>query len=478
MVICLCLLSVGGVCYAYFTKVSNHSHSGNTASMATALYSVTKGSSYTIGSQYTGTITADASTTRSFAVKNTSDIEVFLRVNYVIGVYNGTKITPLDNSYYTSTIYSDTLNVTYSGGNNTFAGWTLVENGWYYYNASIEPGQYIPFGQIVRNSTAVSNAVIKLAVEVVQCTEAVRNIWNPSMTWQSSSFIHLDAKYSADGVDLRPYWGSNMTGKELVPILPDGDGWKTTAPLGETDSINTSNSLMIPLAANNTDNPASIDITNLTGINNNNYLRVYNASKKLMMISANFNMILMTSNDKGATWTDATALWAEGNYFENLTVGINFVDNSQWIDVRQTTSRTFDNNTGSVAYVYNGLVQPGESIQAILSPATVSGIKGLLDSNNKYNNRLFAIRISLTISGVESIVVDGVNTVEKSLDYTSNATGFFRDQVDNYTANATTLSNLANTLTSQYTRWLTIVGLLDDTPSGASNNNDDTGVVM
>ena len=471
LVLCLCLISVGGVCYAYFTKINNHSHHGNTASMATQLYSVTKGSSYSIGSQYTSTITAGAGQTKSFAVKNTSDIPVFLRMDYVIGIDDGTKITPLDKSSYTSTIYSDSLNVTYSGGSNAFAGWTLAENGFYYYNAVVQPNQYIPFGQIVSNS---DNAVIKVAVEVVQCTQGVRNIWNPSMTWESSSFIHLDEKYSADGVDLSPYWGNNMSGKELVPILPDGAGWKTTAPLGEYDAINTSNSLMIPLTRDAT----SIDITNLTGTNNNNYLRVYNSSRKLMMINANFNMLLMTSQDGGDTWTDATALWADGNYFENLAIGINFVDNSQWIDVRQNPSRTFTNDTGSVSYVYNGLVQPGESVQALLSPASISGINGLLDANNKYNGRLFAVRISMSISGVESAVVGGVDSVQKSLDYSASATGFFRDQVSTYPANTSVLNNLATTLTSQYTRWLSLVGLLDDSPSGANNDDNNSGVVI
>ena len=130
-----------------------------------------------------------------------------------------------------------------------------------------------------------------------------------------------------------------------------------------------------------------------------------------------------------------------------------------------------------MAYVYNKLVQPGESIQAIQSPVTVSGINGLLDENNKYNGRIFAFRISLSISGVESAVVDGVNSVEKSLDYSSSATGFFRDQISTYPANSTTLSSLSTALTSQYTIWLTAVDLLDDTPSTASDDNN-SGVVM
>jgi len=467
------LASIGGACYAYFTRVDTHTHNSNTASMATELYSVTKGSTYTIGTKYTGPISATASSTKSFAVRNTSDIPVYLRMSYVVGVANAAIITPVDSANYTATIYSDPLYVSYSGGSNTFEGWTLVENGYYYYNSAIAPGEYIPFGQIASESTMTSNAVIKLAVEVIQCTDAVRNVWNPNISWQTSSFIHLDTKYSVDGVDLSPYWGNNMTGKELVPILPNGNGWHTTAPLGESEEFNNSNSLMVPLSKDVT----SVDIANLTGTNNNSYLRIYNASRKLMMINATYNMILMTSTD-GVTWSDATALWATGNYFEDLSITINFKDSDNWVDVRETTGKTFTNSTGSVSYVYNQLVLPGESINALSSPVTIAGVNGLLDNENKYNGRYYAFRISVSISGVESAVVGGVDLVQKALDYSADATGFFRDQVDNHSANSTTLSTLQADLTTQYTYWLTKVDLLDDQIDSQSNDDSGSGAVI
>ena len=195
------------------------------------------------------------------------------------------------------------------------------------------------------------------------------------------------------------------------------------------------------------------------------------------MINATYNMILMTSTD-GVTWSDATALWATGNYFEDLSITINFKDSDNWVDVRETTGKTFTNSTGSVSYVYNQLVLPGESINALSSPVTIAGVNGLLDNENKYNGRYYAFRISVSISGVESAVVGGVDLVQKALDYSADATGFFRDQVDNHSANSTTLSTLQADLTTQYTYWLTKVDLLDDQIDSQSNDDSGSGAVI
>ena len=59
IVIMLSLISVGGICYAYFTRVSNHSHDGEPATTSTQIYSLTATSdSYTIGTPYTQSISA------------------------------------------------------------------------------------------------------------------------------------------------------------------------------------------------------------------------------------------------------------------------------------------------------------------------------------------------------------------------------------------------------------------------------------
>ncbi|MBR7091319.1 MAG: hypothetical protein IKC79_02580 [Clostridia bacterium] len=456
IVIMLSLISVGGICYAYFTRVSNHSHDGEPATTSTQIYSLTATSdSYTIGTPYTQSISADANSVNNIAIHNSGDLAVYMRVNLMVVTAQENVLTPLGNDYYDTTIYQDDLPIIHDTDTFDYHGWTLVENGYYYYNSIVSPGDFVPFASVSRTNANVQGATIKVAVEVVQATPAIANLWHPSMTWNTNDRLDHNGQLSLDGVDLSPHWSEGASDK-IVPIYPNGNKWKTLTPQEREDQ-----KLLVPLTRGTT----TAQINNLVGDNNNSYLRLYNATRKYMMFNVNYNIMLQESTD-GIDYHDVTALWAQGNYFGDVKLELQFVDSTNWIDVRADASNQFVNDTGAVSYVYNRLVNPGESIGALASTVTLTGLDAnLLDENNQYNGKYYAFRIYISITGLESTVLDGEDTVQKALDTTDGADGFFAKQLSKE-FDTTKLDTLRQNLTTQYTRWLDKIGLLDNSGGG------------
>ena len=342
--ICALLLAVCltvGVSWAYFADSVSLTKDYDVAVMSSQVYESTLGSgSVSIGSQYTSQTTISAGASKTLTLKNTSNLKttnalankVLLRVSFSVKV--GTSNTNTTN--YAYTLVDSSVYTTVAGQTN--AGFTDLENGWFYYNAPLLKDQYAPFATF--SNTGTSAIHVQLTIEVVQAsTDVAKNYWN----YHSGYNDNILGSSTVDGV---PLTGSNG----IAVLVPNGtSGWRQAT---NTDSLD----------ADYTSGESSATISLLSGGTNNSCLRVYNNCATPVILALRITIQL----NKGGI----SVVSPDDSAFVDTVVKLNFANSSDesWIDIRDNyTALTFDKNLTQkyTALVYNKLVLPGESVYAL-----------------------------------------------------------------------------------------------------------------
>lgn len=409
-------LSVGGVTWAYFVDSVTSTAEYSVVKLSSKVYeSSLSGSSVTIGSEYTTSSTIASGSSKTLTIQNTSDLKttnsqenkVLLRVSFsvVAGANNTTDYTCslVDNSVYTNI----------SGQAN--AGFTAIENGYYYYNAPMLKNQYAPFATFT--NTGSSAIHVSLWVEVVQASlDVAQNYWNYKTGGNRNSNL-LSTSKTIDNINI-------TTANGLVVMVPNSGSWRQATT---NDSLD----------ANYTSGATSLTIPTLSGTSN--CMRIYNNATTPIILALRMNVSLYQGNVSSPEWS-------VGGLFENLSLKFNFANDTadKWIDIRNNaTAHTFNvGSTGQyVSFLYNEIVKPGESVYALTNTA---------DITNAVSQSGFKFHIVCEVLGYdasESNYVDGYLSLTMSNAGIPNAGISTGDRVPLYYAYTTTdsTSNLYTT---------------------------------
>ncbi|MBQ7602737.1 MAG: hypothetical protein IJU58_01120 [Clostridia bacterium] len=432
--------SFGGITYAYFVDQYNVPKDYNVAAMSAEVYNSTLSTgNVAIGSQYTSSSTIAAGASATLTIKNTSPVNyVLLRVAYGVKVAGSSTNT----TDYTITLVNAT---TYSHVNTTQtnAGFTAIENGWYYYNAKLSKDQYAPFATF---SNTGSNALhVQLNVEVTQASlDVAQNYWNYHSGYNNQL---VSDELTVDDLDMTANGQNTING--IGVFIPSGADWTAAT---------SSNSLDAPITPGN--NTATI--TSLTGTGSNNCMRIYNNSASPMILALRMNVQLRPNN---SAWSNSA-----GDFY-SAQVQVNFVDNTKWLDIRNNSvaARTFDHNTtiSFVSFLYNELVMPGESVYALTNTVSIAN-----NTSTFPNNSLHFLCEVLGYSAAESSWVDtylAIGSGAESESGTSISVGIDRvplyynydDTDDTATMYSSQFTNGtytgASNFYSQYARWYNLI---------------------
>lgn len=434
----LCI-SFGGITYAYFVDQYNVTKDYNVATMTTEAYTSTlSAGNVAVGAQYTSASTVASGSSVTLTLKNTSQVDaVLLRVAYGVKVA-GTSINSTD---YTISLINAS---TYTTVNTTQAnaGFTAIENGWYYYNAKLTQNQYAPFATFT--NTGSGSLHVQLNVEVAQASlDVAQNYWNYHSGYTSDL---VGDEYTIDGLDMTANGANAVNG--IAVFVPSGAGWTAAT---------SSSSLDAPVSVGTT---STATITTLTGNGTNDCMRIYNNSANPIVLALRMNVQLRPNN---SAWSNSA-----GDFY-SAKAQVNFVDNTKWIDIRDNApaTRTFDHNTTIkyVSFLYNQLVMPGESVYALTNSVNIT------DNASSYANySLHFLCEVLGYSATSSTWVDSYLTIDSGAEnesgtsisvgvdrvplyYNYNNTDdtdpMYSTQLDSTTGVYTSSSNFY----SQYARW-------------------------
>lgn len=345
--------SFGGITYAYFVDQYNVTKDYNVAVMSAKAYTSTLGAgNVAVGAEYTSSSTVAPSSSVTLTLKNTSPVNyVLLRVAYGVKV-SGSDTNTTD---YTMTLVNST---TYTTINTTQpnAGFSAIENGWYYYNAKLAKDQFAPFATFTNTGSSAMH--VQLNVEVAQASlDVAQNYWNYHSGYNSDI---VGDEYTVDGLDMTANGVNTING--ISVFVPNNSGWTAAT---------SSSSLDAPVSVGST---STANITALTGNGSNDCMRIYNNSANPIILALRINMQLRPNN---SAWSNSL-----GDFY-NTKVRVNFEDNTKWIDIRDNAvSRTFDHSTTIryVSFLYNQLVMPGQSVYALSKNLNVT------DNSSSYAN--------------------------------------------------------------------------------------------
>lgn len=399
-------VSAFGVAYAYFAGQYSVEKEYNVATMSSKAYtSVLSGNNVSISNEYVSNTTISPGASLTLTIKNTSQVDkVLLRVAYGVKVgTTDTNTTDYAINLIDSAVYTK-VNTTQDN-----AGFTILENGWFYYNATLQQNEFAPFATF---SNTGSGAIhIQLNIEVVQASlDVAQNYWNYHSGYSKETIGDPD---SVDGIDMT---GNNQNAINGISVfIPDNQNWKAAT---------SANSLDAPfvLGQNTT------TISTLTGDGTNDCMRVYNNSGNPIILALRVYVQLVAQNSQ---WANPT-----GDFY-NTSVRLNFTNNSNWIDIRDNaTAFTFDSTSSAhyVAFLYNQLVMPGESVlgltnlvNIINAPASISEtysfhfvceVLGYNASESSWVDNYLAMGDGTNPEGSGSINI-GINRVPLYYNYTT-----------------------------------------------------------
>lgn len=334
-----------GVSLAYFADSFSIQQDYDVAVMSSQVYESSLGTNTVeIGTQYTSQSTITSGTSKTLTIQNTSNLKtddtvankVLLRVSF--GVKVGTSDT--NTTDYTFDLVDSTTYTTVNSQTN--AGFTGIENGWYYYNAPLLKGQYAPFATFSNTGT---NAIhVQLTIEVVQASlDVAQNYWK--------YLAHADSNYLGDTTFDGITMDTNNKNSLLVFVPKGTSGWQQATSSNSLD-------------ASYTTGAESATVSLLNAGSDNSCLRIYNNSTTPIILALRISIQSTVTSTTASSWPTDT------------TLNLNFANgNSNWIDIRDNYSDfAFDANlTGKFsAFVYDQLVMPGESVYALDKTISIS----------------------------------------------------------------------------------------------------------
>ena len=411
-------VSLVGITYAYFVSQVSAQAEYDVATMSAKVYESTlSGSSVLVGSEYTSSSTIAAGSSKTLTIQNKSQFKsanavlnkVLLRVSFSVKVGNA------QTTDYNITLVNNSTYSTVSGQTN--AGFTAIENGYYYYNAPLATDGYAPFATF--QNTGSSAMHVALNIEVVQASlDVAENYWNYYNGLDQSSKV-LSGTKTVDGNTI-----TNSNG--IVVLIPNNAGWKQAISSDSLDTPYTSGA-------------STLNIPALTGTSGNNCMRVYNNSQTPIILALRMHVSLY----EGAVSSNE---WSAIGSFANVEITFNFANdtNSHWLDIRDNADpRKFnvDSNGKYISFLYDTIVKPGESVYALSKEITVTN--PVTTSGN------FKFRIICEVLGYDAsesdLVDDYLAITETHQDAGSIVTG---DRVPLYYAYTTTDST-SNVYTTQ-----------------------------
>lgn len=416
--LCSIMLSLTGVAWAYFAESVTTTAEYNVVQTSSKVFESTlNATSVSVGSEYTSQSTIAAGASKTLTIQNTTNFQtanvqankVLMRVSF--SVKNGAVAT----TNYGFNLVDASVHTMVNGAPN--AGFTAIENGYYYYNAPMLKNEYAPFATF--SNTGSSAMHVFLNVEVVQASlDVATNYWNYK-TGENQASNRLSSTKTVDGVSITSANG-------LIVMVPNGASWRQATDSDSLDSAYTAN-------AN------TVSINTLSGAAGN-CMRIYNNSNSPMIMALRMHVSLY----QGGT---SSTEWSAGGLFENLALTFNFANGSQdyWLDIRDNAAtHTFNvASSGSyISFLYNRLVNPGESVYALSNQITVQ---------NPVNQNGYTFRIICEVLGYDSALssaVDDYLAITVDDDDLNGGSISVADRVPLYYAYTTTDST-KNTYTTQ-----------------------------
>ena len=438
-------MSVFGITYAYFASHVSADAEYDVAALSSQVYESTlSGSNVLIGSQYTSSSTIPVGNSKTLSIKNTSQLKtanalankVLMRVSYSVNVGND------QTTNYNITLVNPATYTTVDGQAN--AGFTEIENGYFYYNAPLATNAYAPFATFQNTGSAAMH--VSLNIEVVQASSDVaQNYWNYYNGIDQSQEVMSGTKT----VD-----SSNITNSNgIIVLIPNGANanWKQAV---DTDSLD----------AAYTSGATSITIPKITGTAGN-CMRVYNNSQTPIILALRMHVTLYEGNSSSTQWSSIGT-------FANLSMKFNFANDtgSHWIDIRDNSDpHTFDRtSTGYyVSFLYDQIVKPGESVYAlannidITNPVTTSGnfkfhiiceVLGYDTSSSAYVDSYLAVTMDSSQLGNNSLTTGDRVPLYYAYTTTDSTSCVYTTSLD-----ANGRYNSRANFYSQYAKWYNII---------------------
>ena len=403
-------VSTVGVAYAYFTGQYNVEKQYNVATMSSKAYASTlSGNNVTIGNEYVSSTSIAPGASSTLTIKNTSKVDaVLLRVAYGVKVVS----TDANTNDYTMQLVNSSIYTKVNTTQNN-AGFTELENGWFYYNAKLQENEFAPFATF--NNIGTSAVHVQLNIEVAQASlDVAQHYWNYHSGYTADI---VSNHYSVDGVDMTA--GGSNTINGISVMIPDNANWKAATNADSLDA-------QFVLGQNTT----TIGALSSTGTIPN-CMRVYNNSGTPIILAYRVYVQLVAQNSQ---WSNPTG------EFYNTSIKLNFNNNSDWVDIRDNAAAfTFGSASSAhyVAFLYNKLVMPGESVlgltnlvNVINGPASISEnysfhfvceVLGYNASESSWIDSYLAVGDGTNPDGPESIKI-GIDRVPLYYSYSTTDT--------------------------------------------------------